>query len=146
MSARTTTSFRPAEFSVEPLTLRGLRCGGCGQVSFPTRESCPACGAPDALAEQELSTQGKLCSWSVVRNAPAGLLTPYTLAYVDLPEGVRVMSRLCGVEDVELAVGLPLELTSLPVRSTRAGDALPAEDVDVDVHMFAFRPMLKETS
>jgi uncharacterized OB-fold protein len=135
-------SFRPDVFSVDPLRLKGMRCGRCHRNSFPARESCPSCGSPDRLEARGLSTRGELCSWSVVRNAPAGLRTPYTLAYVDLPaDGVRVMSRLIGVDDADLAVGQHLELTSLPVQATR----VDADEHQQSLHMFAFRPSQEET-
>jgi uncharacterized OB-fold protein len=132
-------SFRADVFSTDPLELLGMRCSGCGRTSFPIRESCPSCGEPEALEKVPLSARGELCSWSVVRNAPAGLRTPYTLAYIDLPaDGVRVMARLVGIEDVELAVGLPLELTALSVGDTRATD-----DETTDLQMFAFQPAVE---
>lgn len=131
------TSFRPDVFSPDPVQLRGMRCGSCARTSFPARESCPSCGEPDALDEVALSSRGVLCSWSVVHNAPAGLRTPYTLAYVDLPDdGVRVMARLVDADGVDLAVGLPLELASLPVADTRVSTDEPG-----DLQMFAFRPV-----
>jgi uncharacterized protein len=134
-------SFRPEVFSFGPACLNGMRCGNCDRVSFPARESCPACGALEPLHSHSLSKVGRLCSWTTVRNAPPGLRTPYTLAYVDLPaDRVRVMAQLCDVDDVELAVGLPLELTSISVRSTRVDTA----EVPEDVHMFAFRPSPRE--
>lgn len=136
------TSFRPDVFTLQPLRLHGMRCGRCRQVSFPTRESCPSCGSPDDLQQRPLSARGVLCSWSVVRNAPAGLRTPYTLAYVDLPDdGVRVMSRLSEADGVELVVGLPLELTAIAVDETRAE---PSSDAD-SPYMFAFRPARKDS-
>lgn len=140
----TATSFRPEVLSLDPVRLHGVRCRTCEQVSFPVRESCPACGAPDALEPHLLTTAGRLCSWTVVRNAPSALRTPYTLAYVDLPEdGVRILTRLCDVEDEELVVGLPLELVALPVSETLAEP--PASDgTRSSEHLFAFRPSLEE--
>ncbi|WP_375000956.1 Zn-ribbon domain-containing OB-fold protein [Aeromicrobium sp. CTD01-1L150] len=133
------TSFRPDVFDATACRLLGMACGDCGLVSFPARDSCPSCGSPENLEQRVLSRDGRVCSWAVVRNAPPGLLTPYVLAYVDLEEdGVRVMSRLEDVEPEALRVGMPVELTSLSVVSTRADDDVPDS---VDVHMFAFRPV-----
>jgi uncharacterized OB-fold protein len=40
-----------------------------------------------------LSSQGTLYSYTIVRNPPAGVSGPYAIAYVDLPENVRLMVR-----------------------------------------------------
>ena len=139
MSDSQTLSFRPDVFQLDPPRLIGMRCGACASLSFPRRDSCPACGDEEELELRDLSSQGELCSWSVVRNAPAGLRTPYVLAYVDLDDEVRVMSRLVGVEPEHLAVGLPLALTPVPVASTRSPNPdADRGDEDGDTLMFAF--------
>lgn len=136
------TSFRSDVLALDPVRLIGMRCEGCAAISFPRRDSCPACGSIDGLHERPLTPRGLLCSWSIVRNAPAGLRTPYVLAYVDLVEdGVRIMSRVVEVEESDLAVGLPLVLTVIDVASTRSTDRDP--DVASEL-MFAFRPLTEE--
>lgn len=136
------TSFRPDVLALDPVRLIGMLCHACTAVTFPRRDSCPACGSLEELEDRALTSRGELCSWSVVRNAPAGLRTPYVLAYVDLPEdGVRLMSRLIETEDVDLVVGLPLELAAMDVAATWSEDHDPAETSDL---MFAFRPRTEE--
>lgn len=132
----TELSFRPEVFTARPPCLIGARCRECGLSSFPLREACPGCGDPEALESVALETSGSLCSWTVVHNAPADLLTPYILGFVDLPDSrVRVMTRLTGAEAATLRAGMPVELTALPVSST-----LREAEPSLTTMMFAFRP------
>ncbi|PXY27700.1 Zn-ribbon domain-containing OB-fold protein [Prauserella muralis] len=104
-------SFRPDVFRAEPPTLLGSHCGSCGRKAFPPREVCPSCGEPSLGDPVELSRQGRIYSYTVVRQAPPGLSTPYVLGYVDLPDdGVRVMSRIESVRDGDVRIGAPVAL------------------------------------
>lgn len=71
-------------------SLHGIRCRTCEQKSLSDREFCPLCGSDDVSAIG-LRPQGRVVSWTVVRQAPAHLPTPYTLATVDLDDGIRVL-------------------------------------------------------
>jgi uncharacterized OB-fold protein len=58
-----------------------------------------------------------------VRQAPAGIETPYVLAQIDLPaDGVRVMATVIGVraEDVRLDMPVRLELSPFGVAADGA--------------------------
>lgn len=77
------------------LTLAGSRCDTCLQVIFPEAGVCPACGG-ESLQPVALSRQGSLYAWSRVHVGPKTLDRPFTLGFVDLPEGVRVMARIVG--------------------------------------------------
>ncbi len=125
----TSTSFRPDVFAADSPTLLGSRCTACGRKAFPHREVCPTCGALDAAETVELSKDGRIYSFTVVRQAPPGLETPYVLGYVDLPaDEVRVMSRIEGVTPEDVAIGQSVTLTAR--RDERAEDE--------DTVMFAF--------
>jgi uncharacterized OB-fold protein len=105
-------SFRPDVFEADPPALLGSSCTRCGGRAFPPRDVCPACGAVDAAEPVRLSRTGVVYSFTVVRQAPPGLATPYVLAYVDLPEDeVRVMGR---VDAADVEIGLPVRLVSRP--------------------------------
>ncbi|WP_162795069.1 Zn-ribbon domain-containing OB-fold protein [Nonomuraea lactucae] len=111
-------SFDPAVFRTEPPTLLAVRCPECGVTSFPRRELCPYCTAE--LVEVEatpLSPQGVVYSYTVVRQAPEGVATPYVLAYVDLPEEeLRLLSRLVGFGDMTPdLIGSPVRLVTAPM-------------------------------
>lgn len=85
--------------------LIGGRCGACGALSFPKAAVCSACLSED-LAAAHLSTEGRLYSFAVVHQAPKGWTVPYTLGYVDLPEGVRVLAHIEGEPGMDVAVRL----------------------------------------
>lgn len=106
--------FREGLLRLEPPALLGSRCTACGATAFPPREFCPACRATDGLAESALSAEGRVHSFTVVRQAPPGIEVPYVLGWIDLPaDDVRLMARVVGVapEQVELDMPVRLELT-----------------------------------
>ncbi|EHK66366.1 Zn-ribbon domain-containing OB-fold protein [Achromobacter arsenitoxydans] len=80
------------------------RCAGCGAHQFYPRILCMHCGGED-LAWTDPSGAGTVYSFSVVRRKPeAG--GDYNVALVDLEEGVRMMSRVDGVEPDRLRIGM----------------------------------------
>ncbi len=93
--------YYPSESSwvieADGLHLLGNRCRSCEQSYFPQREVCPKCyaeGIETRMEKIKLSSQGKLYSYSTVQVAPKRFQPPYTLGYVDLPEGVRVLAQI----------------------------------------------------
>lgn len=107
-------SFRPDVFRADPPTLLGSRCPACERKAFPPRTVCPSCGTIVDEAQQiPLSTEGVVYSYTIVRQAPPGLETPYVLGYVDLPaDEVRVMGRVEGVDPEAMQIGIPVRLTA----------------------------------
>lgn len=71
-----------------------------------------------------LSAQGRIYSYTIVRQAPAGFQTPYATVYVDLPEGVRVFAQsdLSCWENGIPRTGAPVELVLGPVSQDREGN------------------------
>lgn len=111
--AERAVSFRPDVFLTEPPALIGSACASCGGRAFPPRDVCPRCGAPDGQEQVRLSPDGVIYSFTVVRQAPPGLETPYVLAYVDLPsDEVRLMTRIDVVKPEEVEIGLPVHLVA----------------------------------
>jgi uncharacterized OB-fold protein len=107
------TSFRPDVFEADPPALLGSACTSCARKAFPPRDVCPSCGAVDGGEPVRLSTDGVIYSFTVVRQAPPGLETPYVLGYVDLPaDEVRVMSRIEGLAPEDVEIGLPVRLVA----------------------------------
>jgi len=100
---------REGLFQLEPPRLLGSRCSRCATVAFPGRSFCPRCFATGAHEQVALSTEGTIFSYTVVRQAPAGWNTPYVLAYVDLPEQVRVLAQV-DVEPDRVRLGLPVQV------------------------------------
>ncbi len=107
--------FREGLISIDPPRLLGSRCGSCALTMFPPREFCPGCREVGELRRAVLDTRGHLHSFTIVRQAPAGMEVPYVLAWVDLPaDGVRVMATVVGVEPATVELGLPVELELVP--------------------------------
>ena len=87
-------------FTADPPRLLGAACDGCGEASFPRLEQCPYCGN-ESIRPVELSGHGTLWGWTTVLHAPPGYLgaVPYGFGVVELPEGVRVVTRLAVPDD-----------------------------------------------
>ena len=127
-------SFRPKEFEVTAEGdgfLVGSRCGNCGAHFFPVRAACSGC-LHNGLETVRFSTTATLYTFSVVRQSTPEFEVPYALGYVDLPEGVRVMTQLTGRAPEDYEIGMAMELVVEPFGADADGN----ETVG-----FRFRPM-----
>jgi uncharacterized OB-fold protein len=124
----------------EPVRLLGSRCTGCGTVVFPAQDGCPRCGT-QGMAVTELAPRGTLWTWTsqdFLPKAPyAGPETEadfagYLVGYVELPDGVRVVTRLVDVDRTEVQIGMELELVLVPFTVDPDG---------TEVVAYAFRPV-----
>jgi uncharacterized OB-fold protein len=120
--------------------LIGSECERCGTVTFPHQPSCPRCTSED-VRPRELATRGELWTWTIQcfpPKAPPYLeggveeFEPYGVGYIELPGQVRVEARLTETDPERLRIGMPMELTLIPVPG--ANDTLT----------FAFRPVEEE--
>jgi uncharacterized OB-fold protein len=118
-TARTATaaglapSFRPDVFELDPPRLLASVCSECEVRTFPPRGICPRCGGASAEEKARLATAGVVYAFTIVRQAPPGLTTPYVLGYVDLPaDEIRVMARIVGAEPEHISVGDAVELAA----------------------------------
>lgn len=84
--------------------MRMQQCGDCSRFFFFPRTICPHCGST-ALAWQRLAGTGRVYSSTTVRQRPdrGG---DYNVSLVDLPEGVRLMSRVLGVPPEQVEIGM----------------------------------------
>ncbi len=123
----------PSEPGEKPHLL-GSRCTGCGQQSFPPRKVCSRCFG-EAMEIVPLSTDGKLYSYTIVEYPAPGLVGPYAIGYVDLPEGVRVFSILADWDRKSLKVGMDVELTLGKFKEDKEGN---------EIVTYKFRPVLME--
>ena len=91
--------------------LLGQRCRQCQVCVFGPAIFCQACSSDD-LESVQLSRQGTLYSFTVVRVPPAGWpgKVPYTLGEVELPEGPHVLAEIIDSEPEQLKLGMPMEL------------------------------------
>jgi hypothetical protein len=91
--------------------LIGGRCGACGRHHFPRASTCPWCGAAE-VTEVELSDTGTLWAWTAVTAPPPGYRgdVPFGFGVVELPEGIRVVTRLAVSDPSLLSFGMPMKL------------------------------------
>jgi uncharacterized protein len=80
------------------------RCGDCERHVFYPRVACPYCGSA-ALRWVKPAGTGTVYSLTTVRRAQdeGG---DYNISLVDLDEGVRMMSRVEGVEPDAVRIGM----------------------------------------
>jgi uncharacterized OB-fold protein len=91
--------------------LRIQRCRDCVRPVFYPRAVCPHC-MTGTLEWVDTGGAGHIHSFTVVHRAPNEYRedAPYVVALVDLAEGVRLMTRLVGVEPAGVSIGMPVEL------------------------------------
>ena len=90
--------------------LLAQRCAGCGALRHPPRPMCPRCQSLER-AEVELSGRGSLHAWCRPVLPQLPMFEPgYIVALVDLDEGIRMLSNLCGVAAGDIEVGMRLEV------------------------------------
>lgn len=102
--------------------LLGGRCGACSRYHFPTASTCPYCGATDVVPV-ELSDTGTLWGWTAVTAAPPGYEgeVPYGFGVVELPEGIRVISRIEESHPALLEFGMPVRFGTAPLHTDDDG-------------------------
>jgi len=90
------------------------RCAKCARPSFPPKPFCPHCWHA-AVEWAPLSPAGTVYSSTVVHAVPAVFRheAPYRVGIVDLDDGVRIATRLLGVEEDGFAVGERAEIVVL---------------------------------
>lgn len=86
----------------------GSRCADCGRSAFPAARVCRDCLSANQKPKV-LTDHGTLYSYSTVHVA-SGRDVPYSVGYVDLADGVRILGPLDIPED-EIACDLPVRLT-----------------------------------
>jgi uncharacterized OB-fold protein len=87
------------------------KCQKCGRFRFPPNPSCPNCGTFGGDWTQ-ISGRGKVYSWIVIHHPVDPRLAsevPFTVALVELEEGVRMIGRLLGVERDKVKGDMPVK-------------------------------------
>lgn len=74
--------------------LLGGRCQACGHANPTTAPRCPRCGAPTEATR--FGPAGVVWSTTTIHIAHAERIDPYTLAYVDLDDGPRLLAHVTG--------------------------------------------------
>ena len=98
--------------------LIGSRCDLCSAACFPKREVCYACGGR-AMSVELLPATGSLYSYSTV-HVSSSRPTPYTIGYVDLDGGVRLLANIEGSTS-QLAPDMRVSLHALETGFAFAG-------------------------
>lgn len=91
--------------------LRLQKCADCGNIYFPPRHFCPACGSTD-VAVVRASGRATLHSY-VISHLPApGFEPPYAIAVAKLEEGPKMMCNIldCPQTPEALVLDMPLEV------------------------------------
>ena len=89
--------------------LLACQCKSCQKVFFPKKEVCADCGGQDM--EQVLLRNGaKLYTFTTVQMPVHKYEPPFTIGWMEFPEGVRVMSQIKDWDKQPLKVGMDMEL------------------------------------
>lgn len=123
--------------SADAAVLMGSRCNACGKVFFPKKVVCPNCFDGE-LKDVPLSKRGKLHSYALSVMGPSGMKTPYIIAFIDLPEGIKLFSVLTDCEpwDEVLQIGMDMEMIIGKIREDECGNPISS---------YKFRPINGET-
>ena len=92
--------------------LMGSKCPNCGEVFFPVNPVCINC-QNQTMNDIKLSRKGKIYSFTTMMLPPPQWYkgpVPFDLGFVELPEGVRVWTRLLGAEAGTFKIGQEVEL------------------------------------
>lgn len=91
--------------------LMGSQCDVCGTHFFGELKFCLRCTSTK-LKPVELSKEGKLYSYTIVRQAPPGWQgsVPYILGSVSLSEGLRITSEISDCPEESVRIGMTLEV------------------------------------
>jgi uncharacterized protein len=92
------------------------RCNPCARHHFPRSLTCPYCGSSE-VADSLLDDTGTLWGWTTVTAPPPGYRgdVPYGFGVVELPEGIRVVSRIGDTDPERLWFGMPVRLALEPL-------------------------------
>ena len=89
---------------------------------FPRLPVCPYTGADD-VEPVDLSDHGTLWGWTAVTAAPPGYDgdMPFGFGVVELPEGLRVITRITEPDPARLEFAMPMRLVAAPLHTDEDG-------------------------
>jgi len=91
--------FEPAEPRSVTVLLAG-KCSRCARISFPRRDSCPACGADATAVELAGPARARILT-AVMAQPPGALIqAPYEVTVAEFDEGSCVIGLVCGSIEV----------------------------------------------
>ena len=91
--------------------LRAAACEACSRLHFPRTDSCPYCGS-GTCRERLVGDAATLYLHTAIATRPPGYrgALPYGFGVVELPEGLRVITRLTEADPTKLRPGQPMRL------------------------------------
>lgn len=104
------------------------KCRQCGDMRFHTRAICPSCLSSNTEWVRS-NGKGKLYTFTVTyQNQAAGFREslPYLMAWVELDEGVKMLSNVVDCPPEQAKIGMPVEVVF--------------DDVTPTVTLVKFRP------
>ncbi|MFC4588250.1 bifunctional MaoC family dehydratase N-terminal/OB-fold nucleic acid binding domain-containing protein [Sphaerisporangium corydalis] len=91
--------------------LRIQKCGDCGELRHPPGPVCPSCRSVNRTHIVAAGT-GEVYSFVVHHNPPVpGIETPFAVAVIELPEGVRIVGNVVGCPLEKVGIGMQLRVT-----------------------------------
>lgn len=97
--------------------LLGKRCSDCAKHHWYPRVVCPFCGSGNT-EWVALSGRGSIHAFSTLRRADP----PYTVAYVELAEGPKMLTNLVDMAEVDMQIGRAVKVV---FRRTEEGRNAP---------------------
>lgn len=85
--------------------LLGLKCNKCSAYTVPPKKVCIECTSED-LEVVELSGQGQIQTFTVIRVPPEGFEAPYIVGMVELAEGPWITGNIVGVDPDSVTMDL----------------------------------------
>jgi uncharacterized OB-fold protein len=85
-------------------------CLACNEPHYYPRSLCPFCFS-SRVEWREASGKATVYSYSIMYRSPTG---PYTIAYVTLAEGPRVLTNLVDCDFKKIAIDAPAKLVWKP--------------------------------
>jgi uncharacterized OB-fold protein len=77
--------------------LKGLKCLDCGTITVPPKATCDECSSTNQEITQ-LSGEGTIRTFTVIRVAPEGFKAPYIVVLTQLREGPWLTGLLNSLE------------------------------------------------
>jgi uncharacterized OB-fold protein len=117
--------------------LIGTMCNSCGETFFGKKTICENCQSAD-LKEHILSNKGKLWSFTVVHFPPPppykspNPFVPYGGGWVELSDGILIISLLTENDPTKLSTGMELEMIV---------DKLYEDEAGNDIMIYKFKPI-----
>jgi uncharacterized protein len=88
------------------------RCGACDKIHHHPQAVCPFCWSSD-VTTMAASGRGTVNSFSIIHQSAGAAFSgqvPYIVAYIELEEGVYLVSTVVNCPTDQLKIGMPVEV------------------------------------